>query len=235
MDGNMETIDGVETGNTVAPNYLAASQEPAPMLTPEQEAEIVADINSGRWPYLQPSSGEGPPVVAAPVPPVMGEDASIGDLLAKANEKINAELQETEAALLSVAKPCGVKALEWPNHCDETVPQALRYLADHDRPSGGEQRFNSAHLYQLAGEIEQAVTLSHPAQGWREMDSAPKDGTEFLAAWKHRIGNGHTIFIVSWKDRYGWVDQDRNPFPSDPDLWSPIALPSAPAGGSGNE
>ena len=42
----------------------------------------------------------------------------------------------------------------WRNGCDQTVPEALRFLAKHDRPSGGEQRFNAAHLLQLAEEIE---------------------------------------------------------------------------------
>lgn len=45
----------------------------------------------------------------------------------------------------------------WPNSCDRTVPEALRYLAQHERPSGDEQRFNTAHLIQLAEEIERAV------------------------------------------------------------------------------
>lgn len=46
------------------------------------------------------------------------------------------------------------KPVVWFNGCDRTVPEALRFLAFNDRPSGGEQRFNAAHLHQLAGEIE---------------------------------------------------------------------------------
>jgi hypothetical protein len=42
------------------------------------------------------------------------------------------------------------------NGCQETVPRALRYLAENERPIGGEQPFNSMHLYQLADEIEAA-------------------------------------------------------------------------------
>jgi hypothetical protein len=45
----------------------------------------------------------------------------------------------------------------WPNGCERTVPAALRYLASHPRPSGGEENFNAAHLYQLANEIEVAA------------------------------------------------------------------------------
>ncbi|WP_373559989.1 DUF550 domain-containing protein [Klebsiella pneumoniae] len=42
----------------------------------------------------------------------------------------------------------------WGNGCDKTVPAALRFLAENERPLGGESRFNAAHLYQLAREIE---------------------------------------------------------------------------------
>jgi hypothetical protein len=40
----------------VKPLYLATSSpaKEEPWLTPAEEAEIVADINSGRWPYLHP-------------------------------------------------------------------------------------------------------------------------------------------------------------------------------------
>lgn len=45
-------------------------------------------------------------------------------------------------------------AVVWVNRCNKTVPEALRYLANHPRPAGGEVRFNAAHLFQLADEIE---------------------------------------------------------------------------------
>lgn len=35
-----------------------------------------------------------------------------------------------------------------------TVPKALRYLANYDRPSGGSDLYNGEHLLQLADEIE---------------------------------------------------------------------------------
>ena len=42
----------------------------------------------------------------------------------------------------------------WSNGCNKSVPAALRYLAENPRPRGGESSFNTAHLYQLAREIE---------------------------------------------------------------------------------
>ena len=48
----------------------------------------------------------------------------------------------------------------WPNGCQLTVPAALRYLASKPRPSGGNESFNSEHLYQLADEIERAAGIN---------------------------------------------------------------------------
>lgn len=57
----------------------------------------------------------------------------------------------------------------WGNGCDKTVPAALRYLAENERPFGGESRFNAAHLYQLAREIE----LMAEAPLYRHAQPAP--------------------------------------------------------------
>ncbi|MBS5161760.1 MAG: DUF550 domain-containing protein [Klebsiella variicola] len=58
----------------------------------------------------------------------------------------------------------------WGNGCDKTVPAALRYLAENERPFGGESRFNAAHLYQLAREIE----LMAEAPLYRHAQPAPE-------------------------------------------------------------
>lgn len=66
-----------------------------------------------------------------------------------------------------------------PNGIDQTVPEALRYLATHDRPSGGEQRFNAIHLYQLADEIETFLA---------EVGGLPsEDGSAEVAALKAEL------------------------------------------------
>ncbi|HBM3001702.1 TPA: hypothetical protein ACV5UU_004335 [Klebsiella michiganensis] len=48
----------------------------------------------------------------------------------------------------------------WINGCNKSVPAALRYLAENPRPIGGESSFNTAHLYQLAREIESMSSVS---------------------------------------------------------------------------
>lgn len=40
------------------------------------------------------------------------------------------------------------------NGCVGESIRALRYLAEHTRPVGGEDRFNSLHLHQLADELK---------------------------------------------------------------------------------
>ena len=50
--------------------------------------------------------------------------------------------------------------IEWGNGCDKSAPTALRFLANNERPTGGEDRFNSAHLLQIADEIEAAANAS---------------------------------------------------------------------------
>lgn len=40
------------------------------------------------------------------------------------------------------------------NYCLESASKALRFLADHPRPSGGEQTYNAMHLLQMAEELE---------------------------------------------------------------------------------
>lgn len=39
------------------------------------------------------------------------------------------------------------------NYSIDSAIGALRYLARHDRPTGGEQRFNACHLLQIADEL----------------------------------------------------------------------------------
>lgn len=43
------------------------------------------------------------------------------------------------------------------NGCDRQAILALRFLADNKRPCGGEQSFNSEHLFQIAEELEESV------------------------------------------------------------------------------
>ncbi|MEW5171517.1 DUF550 domain-containing protein [Klebsiella michiganensis] len=88
----------------------------------------------------------------------------------------------------------------WINGCNKSTPAALRYLAENPRPIGGESSFNSAHLYQLAREIElmsEAPLYRHaqqpvvpPEQHWEELcrehpDMSIGDAIIRAAWWNH--------------------------------------------------
>ncbi|WP_447518876.1 hypothetical protein [Klebsiella pneumoniae] len=67
------------------------------------------------------------------------------------------EIRELARAQLAAMDSEPVK---WINGCNKSVPAALRYLAENPRPIGGESSFNTAHLYQLAREIESMSSVS---------------------------------------------------------------------------
>lgn len=63
------------------------------------------------------------------------------------------------------------------------MPEALRYLADHERPSAGQQRFNAEHLYQLADEIERmAKTTLYAAPPAQPSAEEVREAIELLKA-----------------------------------------------------
>jgi hypothetical protein len=51
-----------------------------------------------------------------------------------------------------------IESFKWPNDCLGRAIEALRYVADHDVQSGGEQLYNAAHLLQIANELEYFTT-----------------------------------------------------------------------------
>lgn len=77
----------------------------------------------------------------------------------------------------------------WNNGCNKSVPSALRYLAENPRPIGGESSFNTAHLYQLAREIE----LMAEVPLYRHAQTAPVVSSEVLNRLEHEANH-----ITAW-------------------------------------
>ncbi|MGQ7144740.1 dATP/dGTP pyrophosphohydrolase domain-containing protein, partial [Escherichia sp. SS-MK2] len=75
-------------------------------------------------------------------------------------DEIAADLRLAEIALAALT----AEPMAWPNQCDKTVPTALRFLAENDRPAYGNSPYNTEHLYQLAREIELAAMHKGPAE-----------------------------------------------------------------------
>jgi hypothetical protein len=78
------------------------------------------------------------------------EEGQSGPRTRGALKAARAKLEQAQASILN-----------WSNGCDTSVPAALRFLAKHPRPNGGEQTYNAEHLNQLASEIESTVKRSH--------------------------------------------------------------------------
>ena len=82
------------------------------------------------------------------------------ELIALANVELTEwDLNSDHYSLIEIALD-SLNAMQhkWSNGCDDSVPRALRYLAENDRPGGGNSSFNTEHLYQLAIEIEQSMS-----------------------------------------------------------------------------
>lgn len=47
-----------------------------------------------------------------------------------------------------------IKEEYFTNNCENTIPEALRFLASNERPKYGNDKFNAEHLYQLADEAD---------------------------------------------------------------------------------
>lgn len=125
---------------------------------------------------------------------------------------------ESKALAGMVLAAMGGDPVEWINGCNKSVPAALRYLAENPRPIGGESSFNTAHLYQLAREVE----LMAEAPLYRHAQPAPvvpnglrlalsnagiaaPESDEMLAATCEK----HIQALVTWV-------RDRKPFQSAP-------------------
>lgn len=64
---------------------------------------------------------------------------------------------------------------------------------------------------------------------WLPMDSAPKDGTRVLVAWKAFAGISEHVELGKWKPRDGWCNTYGKSFHGIPDYFMPLpALPLTP-------
>jgi hypothetical protein len=72
-------------------------------------------------------------------------------------------------------------------------------------------------------------------QGWRSMDTAPRDGTRVLLAFWHTGSKDWSAEVGYWHEAKspngitGWYP---SAWAKRPDLWQPLDLPPPPGGGS---
>lgn len=98
--------------------------------------------------------------------------------------------EEAEALARIALDAMDSEPVAWINGCNKSVPAALRYLAENPRPIGGESSFNTAHLYQLAREIElmAEAPLYRHAQPAPERDQVRREHAEWSQATFGNVG-----------------------------------------------
>ena len=99
--------------------------------------------------------------------------ASVDSVMALAKKYGNAlacsatDTRELQSALRAEVERLAAQAaptVKWQNGCNETAPAALRFLAENERPAGGQQDYNSEHLYQIADELEATYRAAQPSR-----------------------------------------------------------------------
>lgn len=96
----------------------------------------------------------------------------------------------TEKLLSELSKP-----VVWPNGCNETAVNALRYLAENKRPIGGSDMYNTEHLYMIASELTRIANKPLYSQGYvsallAELEAKDKritTVTEEREFWRERV------------------------------------------------
>ena len=82
------------------------------------------------------------------------------------------------------------------------------------------------------------TALARSAPGWRDMDSAPKDGTEIMVGWHHK-GQFHAAVAYFELDEWGseaWILYKNNGVMSEINcakFWQPLPAPPASNSGEG--
>lgn len=106
-------------------------------------------------------------------------------------ERGDAAYELAVAALSSSPAPAEESDARGVNGCMKVAAKALRYLADHERPNGGEQNYNAAHLYQLADELDRTATPT------RSAEMSAEDMREACAqAAENDIGMAHYAIVA---------------------------------------
>jgi hypothetical protein len=113
-------------------------------------------------------------------------------VVVKGEGRLHVQLQQMQRMTMNMAKgPIGRKLRELIrsggyNGCIRMAAEACRFLAEHPRPDGGQSRFNSEHLHQIASEIDYTLKDHKDAEG--------EDEVQKLREAMHRMGAYMTQF-----------------------------------------
>jgi hypothetical protein len=108
------------------------------------------------------------------------------------------------------------KPVAWPNGCNETAVNALRYLAENKRPIGGSDMYNTEHLYMIAREVERMSSPHLYSQEYVSALLARIEELEKKEAWRERqsVIDGLAGAGEAWSDieeyMVKWDEERRN-------------------------
>lgn len=232
----------------------AVSQEPAPVAWRYRY--------NGQW-YLSQSKGfakqgfDLQPLFAAPVPPVVGEDALPVSSVAMQVRDVHPDDIAVDRFAVAMKEKLAKKRAEgrggWDSH-EECSAEYLSYLlVQHIRKGDPLDVGNLAMMLHQRGDrivideetaaIFPKSATAQPAQGWRPIETAPNGQEVLIAYWRWRNSMSPGTIIVQSAMRteihgpgiWSWVvsDNKHGPFPirgwSDGDIIGWMPLPSAPA------
>lgn len=89
----------------------------------------------------------------------------------------------TEKLLSELNKP-----VVWPNGCNETAVNALRYLAENKRPIGGSDMYNTEHLYMIASELTRIA--NKPLYSQEYVSALRADAAKWFEAFEKAVSVG---------------------------------------------
>ncbi|CAI1169915.1 Uncharacterised protein [Serratia liquefaciens] len=116
------------------------------------------------------------------------------------------------------------KPVVWPNGCNETAVNALRYLAENKRPIGGSDMYNTEHLYMIASELTRIANKPLYSQEYVSALLAE------LEAKDKRIAELERSLTDAWRERDDWVEHsskmERRAIETERKLATPVRLPT---------
>lgn len=111
----------------------------------------------------------------------------------------------TEKLLSELSKP-----VVWPNGCNETAVNALRYLAENKRPIGGSDMYNTEHLYMIASELTRIA--NKPLYSQEYVSALRADAAKWFEAFEKAVSVGarYEERIAELEERLALVREQRD-------------------------
>ncbi|MGO3395605.1 MAG: hypothetical protein ACTINL_03805 [Serratia proteamaculans] len=121
------------------------------------------------------------------------------------------------------------KPVAWPNGCNETAVNALRYLAENKRPICGSAMYNTEHLYMISSEVERMSSQHLYSQEYvsallAELEASKKSNA-FLKEQLSQLANFNPDWDMLEACRESWREVSAALKEAETRLATPVRLP----------